>query len=201
MCLILVARTGGVLFNLPSVYVPHGIEISKVLALQAQERVKPRGGYVVHADALSGLRCLPADYFSGVLLSAFIEHEINPKAVLAEVHRRLTPFGHCIIKVPNFASINRVLRGKKWCGFRLPDHLNYFTPASLEGMCKEVGFDIAQFTITDKLPTSDNMWIVIQKPNPAVNTDAARIKDLLIKLDSASATYPRGVRFIKRLSC
>lgn len=165
---------GGVIGNLDQIYVPYGIEISQALALRAQELAKPRGGYVVHNDALSGLRDFPADYFSGVILSAFLEHEINPSGLLREVYRSLTPLGRCIIKVPNFASLNRVVRGKKWCGFRLPDHVNYFTPSSLVGMCRKVGFHIERFTITDQLPTSDNMWIVIQKPNPAVNTDAAR---------------------------
>lgn len=165
---------GGVLSNLDSVYIPHGIEISKALAAQAEALAKPRGGYIVHNDALSGLGQFPANYFSGVLLSAFLEHEIKPKALLAEVYRTLVPFGRCIIKVPNFASINRVIRGKKWCGFRLPDHVNYFTPATLEGMCKEVGFHIEQFTFKDRLPTSDNMWIVIQKPNSVANSETAR---------------------------
>jgi len=165
---------GGVINNLDQIYIPHGIEISQALAPRAHEQAKLRGGYVVHDNALSGLRKFPADYFSGVLLSSFLEHEINPMVLLKEVYRTLVPFGRCIVKVPNFASINRVLRGKRWCGFRLPDHVNYFTPASLVGMCRKVGFHIERFTITDRLPTSDSMWIVVQKPNPAVNTDAAR---------------------------
>lgn len=164
---------GEAIGNLDQIYVPHGIEISKALAQRAQEQVNPRGGYVVHNNALSGLREFPADYFSGVLLSSFLEHEINPQGLLREVYRTLAPLGRCIIKVPNFASLNRVVRGKKWCGFRLPDHVNYFTPLSLVGMCREVGFHIARFTILDRLPTSDNMWIVIQKPNPAASVACA----------------------------
>ena len=170
-----VGCAGGRMINLlDKKYVPHGVEVSRTLAMRAQELAKLRGGYVVHNDALSGLREFPEDYFSGVLLSAFLEHEINPMELLREVYRSLAPLGQCIIKVPNFASLNRVVRGKKWCGFRLPDHVNYFTPASLEGMCREAGFHIERFSIPDRLPTSDNMWIVIQKPNPAVNAGAAR---------------------------
>jgi 2-polyprenyl-3-methyl-5-hydroxy-6-metoxy-1,4-benzoquinol methylase len=155
---------GGVLLaNLDQIYTPHGIEISKNLAQKANKQVKLRGGYVVHNDALSGLKKLPSNYFSGVILSAFLEHEINPKEVLREIYRTLSPSGSCIIKVPNFASINRLVRGKKWCGFRLPDHVNYFTPANLVGMCLGAGFHIRQFKFLDRLPISDNMWIIIQK--------------------------------------
>lgn len=165
---------GGVLSNLDPIYIPHGIEISKALALRAQEQTKSRGGYVVHDDALSGARSFPANYFSGVIMSAFLEHEINPLVLLGQVYRALVPSGRCIIKVPNFASLNRVFRGREWCGFRLPDHVNYFTPTTLVGMCKKVGFHVERFTIGDRLPTSDNMWIVIQKPSPACSAVAAQ---------------------------
>jgi len=154
---------GGILTNLDQIYTPHGIEISKNLALKANKKVKPRGGHVVHNDALSGLKQLHSNYFSGVILSAFLEHEINPKEVLKEIYRTLSPSGSCIIKVPNFSSINRLVRGKRWCGFRLPDHVNYFTPKNLVGMCQASGFYIRQFKFADRLPISDNMWIVIQK--------------------------------------
>lgn len=100
-------------------------------------------------------------------MSAFLEHEIQPKELLNEAYRGLKAGGHCIIKVPNFASINRVVRSEKWCGFRLPDHVNYFTPENLVAMCQSAGFQIAKFTLADRLPISDNMWIVIQKPGLA----------------------------------
>lgn len=155
---------GGALGNLDLKYVPHGIEISRALALIANEKVKSHGGYVVHDAAVPGLGKFPTDYFSGVLLSAFLEHEIEPKPLLSEVFRTLGPGGRCIVKVPNFASLNRVIRGRNWCGFRLPDHVNYFTPANLVKMCRQTGFEVAKFSLVDHLPTSDNMWIVIQKP-------------------------------------
>ncbi len=155
---------GGALEGLVAHHIPHGIEISRVLAQKATEKVAPRGGRIVHDAAVSGLKQFPANLFSGVLLSAFLEHEIAPKILLAGVFRTLLPGGHCIIKVPNFGSVNRMVRGKEWCGFRLPDHVNYFTPDSLVQMCQQVGFHIAKFSFADRLPTSDNMWLVIQKP-------------------------------------
>ena len=151
------------LSNLNHIYVPHGIEISRELALNANEKIKPRGGHVVNDSAIQGLYKFPSNFFTGILLSSFLEHEINPKLLLVEAFRTLAPDGHCIIKVPNFSSLNRIIRGRNWCGFRLPDHVNYFVPSSLMSMCKESGFKIAKFTIADYFPTSDNMWIVIKK--------------------------------------
>ncbi|MEH6460731.1 class I SAM-dependent methyltransferase [Chitinimonas sp. JJ19] len=155
---------GGILKNLDSIYIPHGIEISKALAAQANSAAASRGGYVVHNNALSGLAEFQEMNFTGIVMSAFLEHECEPRGLLSEAFRSLKAGGHCIIKVPNFASLNRVARGKKWCGFRLPDHVNYFTPANLAAMCVGVGFRVEKFSISDRLPTSDNMWIVIQKP-------------------------------------
>lgn len=155
---------GGIMKSLDSIYVPHGIEISKTLAAQANSVAVARGGYVVHNNALSGLAEFPAMSFTGIVMSAFLEHESEPRGLLSEAFRSLKAGGHCIIKVPNFASLNRIVRGKKWCGFRLPDHVNYFTPANLTAMCIGVGFRVEKFSISDRLPTSDNMWIVIQKP-------------------------------------
>lgn len=154
---------GGLLMTLDKKFVPHGIEISEALARQAQEKTSQRGGYIVHNDALSGISEFPSGFFTGVIMSAFLEHEINPYELLEQVHRTLSPGGSCVIKVPNYASVNRVIRGKNWCGFRLPDHVNYFTPKSLSFMCKRAGFSIQKFSLVDRLPTSDNMWIVIQK--------------------------------------
>lgn len=156
--------SGGIMKNLDVIYVPYGVEISKTLAVEANEVATKRGGYVIHDNALSGLAQFPAEHFTGIVMSAFLEHEIKPKELLVEAFRSLKVGGHCIVKVPNFASLNRIVRGKRWCGFRLPDHVNYFTPTNLVGMCKSAGFRIEKFSIADRIPTSDNMWIVVQKP-------------------------------------
>jgi hypothetical protein len=82
--------------------------------------------------------------------------------VLTALHRALAPGGVALIKVPNYASLNRLVTGRKWCGFRYPDHLNYFTPASLKAMAAGCGYR-TRFGPTDRLPTSDNMYAVLSK--------------------------------------
>ncbi|MBI5328981.1 MAG: class I SAM-dependent methyltransferase [Betaproteobacteria bacterium] len=154
---------GGVLSRLGPEYIPHGIEISRALAQRAAETLASRHGTVIHDAALHGLARFPPGYFSGVILSAFLEHEIEPKALLAGVLRVLAAGGCGIIKVPNYASLNRVIHGSTWCGFRLPDHVNYFTPSSLARMCRQAGFEIDRFRLTDRHCFSDNLWIVIRK--------------------------------------
>jgi hypothetical protein len=72
----------------------------------------------------------------------------------------LRPDGRLILKMPNYASVNRRVRGARWCGYRFPDHVNYFTPASLQAMVRAAGLEVVRMRAVDRLPTSDNMWLV-----------------------------------------
>jgi SAM-dependent methyltransferase len=148
-------------------HIPHGIEVSKALAARALAVVAPRGGKIVRANALEGLAQLPAGRFSGVWMHSFLEHEIEPLATLRAAARVLRPDGRLILKMPNYASVNRRVRGARWCGFRFPDHVNYFTPASLRTMVEAAGLRVVRMNFTDRLPTSDNMWLVACRPSPS----------------------------------
>jgi hypothetical protein len=52
--------------------------------------------------------------------------------------------------------------GGRWCGVRLPDHVNYFTPGHLRRMADATGFDSA-FPPLLSLPTDDNMIAVLTR--------------------------------------
>jgi SAM-dependent methyltransferase len=155
---------GKYLAMLPRRYVPHGIEISVGLAAAASRIAVPRGGAIANRNALDALGQFESDWFSGIIMHTYLEHEANPKEVLKATGRVLRKGGALIIKVPNYASINRRFRGKKWCGFRFPDHVNYFTPQSLRQMLADTGFKVRRMNFADRLPTSDNMWAVAGKP-------------------------------------
>ncbi|MEX2616463.1 MAG: class I SAM-dependent methyltransferase [Alphaproteobacteria bacterium] len=148
---------------LPEKYSPYGIEVSKNLARQGQKNFEKRGGEIINLDALGGLKQCPDDKFSAIIMRSFLEHDIHPFPILKECVRTLNKGGIVIIKVPNYGSINRMVRGKKWCGMRFPDHVNYFTPKSLSQMVLNAGLSIKRFGFIDKLPTSDNMWLIAQK--------------------------------------
>lgn len=141
-------------------YTPYGIEISEAEASHAIGFAREREGDVIVAPAIDGLRGLPDAFAQGVIMRSYLEHEAQPLPVLHEVFRILRPGGVVIIKVPNYGCWNRRLSGRRWCGFRFPDHLNYFTPASLQQMCLTAGFAIRRFGFFDRSPSSDNMWMV-----------------------------------------
>lgn len=146
-----------------SAYVPFGIEVSRTLADSANRHFRSLGGHVVQAHALSGLATFGEEFFDGVLMKAYLEHEIAPREALIATCRAMRPRSALIVKVPNYASLNRLLRGRRWCGYRHPDHVNYFSPRSIVRLLEATGFDIERFRLVDRLPTSDNMWIVARK--------------------------------------
>lgn len=149
--------------RIPEVFTPFGIEIEKAAAEAAQTEMAARGGRVIHAPALEGLEAFEADFFDGMIMRSYLEHELHPRDVLERAFTRLRPGGVLYVKVPNFATLNRVVRGADWCGMRFPDHLNYFTVSSLKDLAREVGF---VFTLKNRLTrlTNDNMHAFLTRP-------------------------------------
>ena len=152
------------LAKLPNTYQPLGIEISEELARLATERLSDRKGKVLAMSAIEGLSSGPEGTVSGIIMRSFLEHEQQPVDLLSFAWKALRPGGSAIIKVPNYDSINRKVMGNRWCGFRFPGHVNYFTPESLQEMVESVGFSIKSFGVFDRFYLSDNMWMVANKP-------------------------------------
>jgi SAM-dependent methyltransferase len=151
---------------------PIGIEISDALAVAAQTRLAEHGGYAIHGPALESLSRIEDASIDLILLSAYLEHELFPLEALSSCARKLAPAGEIIIKVPNYASLNRRVRGRRWCGFRYPDHVNYFTPATLKLLVKRAGLAVARMNFLDRLPTKRQH--VADRPPPRQRIRAAR---------------------------
>jgi hypothetical protein len=148
-------------FGLPSSFTPFGIEISSSGAAIADSRYRARGGYAINAPCVEGIQHFPKDFFSAACLNSYLEHEAEPLPVQS-LWRALAPGGFAVVKVPNYGSVNRKVMGRRWPGFRYPDHLNYFTPNTLRAMADRAGFD-ARFGLAGLTPASDNMWAVLTK--------------------------------------
>ncbi len=143
--------------------VPYGVEISNVLARQSDAALAAYGGRCVHASAIEGMARFEDGFFDLIVMSSFLEHEIQPLPLLREAARALRAGGQVLIKVPNYASWNRSLRGRRWCGYRWPDHVNYFTPRTLEAMAQRAGFIVQRMNAFDRFALSDSLYAVLRK--------------------------------------
>jgi len=143
--------------------VPFGIEVSEQLAAEASEMVNPLGGAIIKNHAIGGCHQLKGESFHLVMMSCFLEHEAQPLELLRSLHWLLAADGSIVIKVPNYASWNRYIRGSKWCGYRFPDHVNYFTPHTLKLLAKEAGYSRFEQSWLDRNPLNDNMYAVLKK--------------------------------------
>ena len=146
-------------------YTPYGIELSRELYEISDEKMRKRGGYCVHASAVEGIKQFEEDMFGGVIMRSFLEHEWQPRELLAGAHRVMRAGGKVFVRVPNFASWNRTVRGGEWCGFRYPDHVNYFTPDSLRCMAADCGFSMRLLNPV-KVSVDDNIKAVLTKLSP-----------------------------------
>ena len=142
--------------------VPIGIEVSAYLASESRSRFAAFDGEVIENNAIDGMASVESGSLDMVTMHSFLEHEAQPLPLLKTIRDALKPGGTVILKVPNYACWNRVLRGSRWPGFRFPDHVSYFTPATLQLLADQAGFRLLRQHLSDRLPTNDNMYAVLQ---------------------------------------
>jgi SAM-dependent methyltransferase len=129
------------------------VESARALMLGARIVVSPVTEVVV-----------PDGEFDVVTQFGYIEHEWRPVAGLKVAFRALKPGGVLVIKTPNYASWNRSVMGEDCCGIHIPAHCNYFTPATLGQMLRQVGLEPLSRPILDRLASSDTLWPAARKP-------------------------------------
>lgn len=78
------------------------------------------------------------------IITAFevLEHVRNPLELMRNVARLLRPNGMFYLTTPNFNSVSRHILGVQWHVIEYPEHLFYFTPATLRNMAKRAGLAV-----------------------------------------------------------
>jgi len=153
----------GDLINVPEPMIPYGIELSRALHAHADKAMRARGGKCVHGAGAAAIWDFEPEMFDGVIMHSYLEHEADLMGVLKGVFRTLKPGGAAFVRVPNFGSINRRVIGPKWCGFRYPDHVTYFTLPTLRAAAARAGFT-TELVNRIGLPIDDNIKALLRKP-------------------------------------
>jgi hypothetical protein len=94
------------------------------------------------------------------------EHVTEPLEEARRIRMLLRPGGALYVTTPNFASLTRRLVGARWRAIEYPEHLNYFTPSTLDKLLSRAGFRRASATTTGLSP-SDLRDALRRAPRPS----------------------------------
>ena len=120
--------TGGFLFQLrsrwPADYRVMGMDVAGAALDYAEGRglAVARGSFLEHDFG--------AARFDAVTFWAVLEHLVEPRKFLHRAAGLLRPGGYCFVLVPNLNSLAVRLLGARY-RYVMPDHVNYFTAATL----------------------------------------------------------------------
>ena len=161
---------GGVITTEALHYLPEVTELRSANRL-TDLALRTRRGRCIHATGIEGLADLECSSVQVIVLSCILEHEIAPLPLLRSCGARLAADGRMIVKVPNYACLARHLRGRRWCGYRWPDHVNYFTPATLAATARAAGLRVVRMNVMDSNPLSDSLYAVLGRDPAATCAD------------------------------
>ncbi|MCD5390630.1 class I SAM-dependent methyltransferase [candidate division NPL-UPA2 bacterium] len=121
----------------------YGIELSQYAADYAREKM---GLNVFSGDVFS---VDYHDYFDVCTLWHVLEHMPTPIKSLQRIHRLLKKDGMIVIETPNINCSKAKKQKESWGYLRLPEHLYYYTSATIKQLLSKCGFEIIHTTSAD----------------------------------------------------
>jgi 2-polyprenyl-3-methyl-5-hydroxy-6-metoxy-1,4-benzoquinol methylase len=82
----------------------------------------------------------PEDPFDVAVLSNVLEHSLEPRRMMREVHRILSRGGQVWISCPNSESWLRRIFGRSWINWHVPFHISHFSAKTMRRLLEQTGF-------------------------------------------------------------
>jgi 2-polyprenyl-3-methyl-5-hydroxy-6-metoxy-1,4-benzoquinol methylase len=120
------------------IYAGNGFEAEGLDLNEAAAAVAREAGLTVHTRLLEEFH--PAAPYDVVVLSNVMEHTLDPRQILQDVHRILQKGGQVWISCPNGKSWLRKVFGKSWINWHVPFHTFHFSSKVLRGLLAETGY-------------------------------------------------------------
>jgi 2-polyprenyl-3-methyl-5-hydroxy-6-metoxy-1,4-benzoquinol methylase len=114
---------------------------------EAAALVGRRHGISMFTGNLTGVS--PVRLFPVVSAYHVLEHVYHPAIWVQSVRALLEPGGLLHLQVPNGASLARLVTGRMWAGFVFPEHVYFYTPATLGSLLERSGFSVLTATTWD----------------------------------------------------
>jgi 2-polyprenyl-3-methyl-5-hydroxy-6-metoxy-1,4-benzoquinol methylase len=128
-----------------------GLELNEKAA-----RVARDAGFKVQTCLLEDF--CPEEPFDVAVLSNVLEHSLEPRRMLGDVHRILGRGGQVWISCPNSQSWLRRAFGRSWINWHVPFHISHFSAKTLRRLLEQTGFvDIQIKDITPALWVSQSL--------------------------------------------
>ena len=134
----------------------------------AAERAAASGSPVVHGDFLTA--ALAPASFAAVTMLDVLEHTADPRAYVRRARALLRGGGVLAIETADLASPYARLAGRRYHFFTPPNHLTYFTRATLARLLAEQGFADPGFYRVGKWVTLRRLLyhVYTRAPRPAL---------------------------------
>lgn len=120
-------------------YARNGFQVTGLELSEKAAAVARKTGFAVHTSLLDEFT--PATLCDVAVLSNVLEHSLNPREMLREVHRILASGGQVWISTPNSRSWLRSVFGRFWINWHVPFHIAYFSPNSLRNVLAVAGYE------------------------------------------------------------
>jgi 2-polyprenyl-3-methyl-5-hydroxy-6-metoxy-1,4-benzoquinol methylase len=130
-----------------------GLELNEAAAATARE-----AGFVVYTRLMEEFN--PSSLYGVVLLANVLEHSLDPRQMLRDVCRILSPNGQVWISCPNSRSWLRRVFGRFWLNWHVPFHVVHFSPKVLRELLIQTGFtNIEEKQITPALWVAQSLLV------------------------------------------
>ena len=136
-----------------------GLELSEAAVAQGRAR-----GFTVHRGAAETFT--PAHRYAAVTAFDVLEHLPDPLAFVRQALTWLVPGGLLALTLPDAASPMARLMGRHWFHYAPPDHVHYFTPATIRGLLERAGADAIAVRRVWKPLTLDYAAAQLAESNP-----------------------------------
>jgi SAM-dependent methyltransferase len=124
------------------IHAANGFQVAGLELNETAAGVARAAGFEVQTCLLEDFN--PATPYDVAVLSNVLEHSLEPRKMLLDVHRMLAAGGQLWISCPNSQSWLRQVFGRSWINWHVPFHISHFSPATLRRLLEQTGYERIQ---------------------------------------------------------